>query len=171
MGKIKIAVIIAFAIILTLSAVFFSLNRSPVKGDSLLYTVEKGDSIRKIAEKMEGAGIIKNADFLIFLTKITGKTAIRAGRYRIHQGDGSMRILNKIVTGEVITSKVTIPEGYNLIQIADALSKANICDKNDFLKYSKDVIFLKKSEYSRQARKGISFLKHMLSPKTVMHAT
>ena len=49
-----------------------------------------------------------------------------------------LKILDKLVKGEVITYKITIPEGYTCTQIAELLDKKEVAEEEAFLKLVKD---------------------------------
>jgi UPF0755 protein len=48
-----------------------------------------------------------------------------------------LQILNKLARGEIVVYKITIPEGYTSIQIAELLDKKEIVEKESFLKLVK----------------------------------
>ena len=47
-------------------------------------------------------------------------------------------ILNQLVEGRVHLYRLTIPEGYNLVQIADAVTDAGLAERQSFLDAARD---------------------------------
>lgn len=129
--------LLIFAVIL-----FIYMSSSPMDEESVLFTVAKGSSLRQNANELKSKGIIRSSDFFVAMSYITGTRSIRSGRYRIYSSDSVARILKKIHSGEVVTARVTIPEGYSVAQAADAMEQAGICKASDFVKYSRDRAFL-----------------------------
>jgi UPF0755 protein len=58
---------------------------------------------------------------------------IIAGEYELSTKMSPVTILDYMTKGIVRLHKVCIPEGYNLVQIAEAIEKSGICNKEKFL--------------------------------------
>ena len=82
---------------------------------------------------------------------------IKSGKYRAYSNDSMFRILEKIEAGEVVTAKVTIPEGYNLKQMSELFESSGICGAQDFMKYSRDKSFLKRLGVDASSAEGYLF--------------
>jgi len=63
---------------------------------------------------------------------------LKYGEYNLSPSMNMLQILDKLVKGEVITYKITIPEGYTCKQIAELLEKKEIAEKEVFLELVKD---------------------------------
>lgn len=153
----KLAIASALAA-LSVAAVFITwISSSPLREESKLFTIPRGATVTTAAVMLQQEGIIRNARFFTLVSRITGKTAIRAGRYRAYRNDSSFRILDKIMTGMVLTAKVTIPEGYSIPQIAQEMEAMNICPAADLVKYSRDPALLKRLGINAPSAEGYLF--------------
>ena len=66
-------------------------------------------------------------------------------------------ILAKLVAGDVYQHSVTIPEGYNVVQIADMLDQKGLADKQDILRLSKDPEFIDSVKIKAPTLEGYLF--------------
>jgi len=67
---------------------------------------------------------------------------IRPGEYELDASLSSQEILAKLLSGRVVLHPVTIPEGYNLTQIADVLSTQQVTDAKEFTKLVRDRAYI-----------------------------
>jgi UPF0755 protein len=70
-------------------------------------------------------------------------TQIKQGKYRIAAGASSHEILLKLVRGDIMKARITIPEGFNIYQIAERLEKHNVAKKDDIIHFSSNAPFLR----------------------------
>ena len=64
------------------------------------------------------------------------------GEYELHAGMRPTELLEKLVAGDVYQHSVTIPEGYNVVQIADILDQKGLADKEAILQLNRDPAFI-----------------------------
>jgi UPF0755 protein len=96
-----------------------------------------------ISRQLEDKGIIKSSFKFALLAKLTGSVnQVKAGEYELSPAMLPREVLNKLVNGWVIQHMVTIPEGYNIYQIAETLAKEGLVKKQEFLAkaFDKDII-------------------------------
>jgi UPF0755 protein len=87
-------------------------------------TVEQGMSTQAIINRLAEAGIV---------------TDLRAGDYQFDSPITPLAAIDKIQRGLVYLERVTIPEGYNRFDIAEALAaKTSKATKEEFLKLTQD---------------------------------
>ncbi len=112
------------------------LNSPPSMMVSEDFIIREGDSVRGVARRLRGRNLITSAAFFNFTgrvaVKITG-SGIRKGKYRIAAGSSSFRILYSLMRGDVLTARVTVPEGFNLYQIAARLEASGVTGEGEFL--------------------------------------
>jgi len=89
--------------------------------------LEKNEIIRK-----------NNYTFRILIKLLKSEDKLKFGEYNLSPSMNMLQILDKLVKGEVIVYKITIPEGYNGTQIAELLDKKEITEKKTFLKLLED---------------------------------
>ena len=96
--------------------------------------IPKGSSPHKISQILKDSDVIYSKKLFIALIKFRGySTKLQAGLYDFNKKDSLSAIIEKIKNGESKNIKVTIPEGFNIKQIAHALSQHNICDEEKFI--------------------------------------
>lgn len=72
---------------------------------------------------------------------VVGK--LQAGEYCFTGGLSNQAIIEKLARGEVFYRPLTIPEGFNILQIGDLLATGFGYDRNDFLRQVRDEKFIK----------------------------
>jgi UPF0755 protein len=82
----------------------------------VIWTIEKGSSLTTVNRKLHNRDILSHPRLLSLFARLTGKTAIQAGRYQINSGDTATTLLHKFNRGAVISYQITFPEGWNYKQ-------------------------------------------------------
>lgn len=89
-----------------------------------LFTIERGQGLAQIADKMAQAGIISQPLAIRIAAKLDGRQAqIKAGEYQFPPHISMRAVLDKIVQGDVYQRQITIPEGLTSWQIVQLLRK------------------------------------------------
>ncbi|UFJ43311.1 endolytic transglycosylase MltG [Brevibacillus humidisoli] len=99
--------------------------------------VPSGSSVRDIGQLLEQEGLIRDATVFSYYVGVKGMgSRLQAGEYRFETGATIDQLISKMVSGDVImdTVRFTIPEGWNVEQIADSLAKEGLVDKQAFLR-------------------------------------
>jgi UPF0755 protein len=101
--------------------------------------IPQGKGFREAARILEDSGIIRDRRSFYLLARIEGAVGkIKAGEYEVHTQMTPRQVLSKLIRGEVIQYPVTIPEGYNIYQVAEVLEQAKVCSKTVFLEKARD---------------------------------
>ena len=96
--------------------------------------IPKGSSPHKIAKILKDSDVISSQKLFMSLIKFYGySTKLQAGLYDFNKKDSLNTIIEKIKKGESKNIKVTIPEGFNIKQIANVLAENKICDEEKFI--------------------------------------
>lgn len=98
--------------------------------------IPKGSSTSSIAQLLKQNNLIKNEYVFRFVSKMGDKEGrYKAGKYILSSGMSQREIMDKLVEGGISKDTIifTIPEGFELKQIADRLEKKGIIDKERFL--------------------------------------
>ncbi len=102
-------------------------------------TVLPGQHFKMIASQLEGAGIIRDSLRFKLFARFKGyDKRIKAGEYRLSAALSPKQVLEIMVSGKVALYKITIPEGYNLVQIAGIVSKMGLAEAPVFIKSATD---------------------------------
>jgi len=87
-----------------------------------IFSVEKGESLLEIGEKLEKESFIKNKIFFTLYVLSIGKHKnLQAGKYFLSSSMNIPEIAQKIISGEIANIKVTIPEGSTIKDIEEKL--------------------------------------------------
>ncbi|MGL4677417.1 MAG: endolytic transglycosylase MltG [Brevinema sp.] len=99
-----------------------------------LFEIQEGDSMTRITARLIDAEILtKKLPFRIY-AKITGQDSkLKIGTYNIPPQRSYQQILAILTSGKGIGNLVTIPEGFNIYQIAALLEEKEIVSAQDFL--------------------------------------
>jgi len=135
---------IILTVLLVVLAFFLTLLFAPTKNFPVGSVVEinPGDSLQTVTVKLHDRDIIKSKFvFRSLVILFGGEKKISAGDYLLGKRQGSFSLARRFVNGQfgIGTIKITIPEGWNIFQIADYLEKKTIqFDKTEFLKLAKE---------------------------------
>ncbi|MGA9173031.1 MAG: endolytic transglycosylase MltG [Thermoactinomyces sp.] len=113
--------------------VFFTLG-SPKRTAPVEVELPKNTTLKEIGAILQKKHLIRRSYFFRYYAAYKHKTNLQAGVYEIEPDETLDDMLAKFELGEQNTVKVTIPEGWNVLQIADALEKKGF-DKKKFLYY------------------------------------
>lgn len=116
---------------------------TPNNGSSeqVSFSVKNGESLDQVSANLEKSKLVKS-DFIFSLYMKASKRSgrIQAGEYQI-AGNLNMKDVAGIITaGQVISTRVTIPEGWTLEKMSDRVAAQKISTKEQFLaavKYTK----------------------------------
>ncbi len=118
--------------------VYSQLQPVEAKGEQeKLVTIPSGSSVRQIGNILEQQGLIKNGRLFGYYVQYKGwGEQLQAGDYRFVPGATIDELVKSMRDGEVIVNTVhfTIPEGWNVDQIAASLAEKSLVDKQTFLK-------------------------------------
>ena len=89
-----------------------------------------------IGAMLEQEGVIRSRYGFAVLRAVTalrGGRSLKAGEYRFDHPVPMTEVYDKIARGEVYTVSLTIPEGYNIFDVAQAVEDAGLGKRDDFL--------------------------------------
>jgi UPF0755 protein len=93
-----------------------------------------GASASAIGEKLESAGLIRNATAFSIAARVTGDGEnMKAGEYSIPRNMGLLQIIEKLAAGDAEQQWITIPEGKTLRQVAGLLTDQKIAKSGEFM--------------------------------------
>jgi UPF0755 protein len=127
--------LIVFFLLLTLLAVALGARELMLPASPPAETfveVVPGMGSRAIGALLAEHGIIRSRYAFDLWHVLRGGT-LKAGEYRFEQPATLAVIYNRLVRGDVYTQTVTIPEGFNLFDIAQAVQDAQLGSKESFL--------------------------------------
>lgn len=128
-----VSVGLAFGIIFT-AADYFGLGFG--RGNDCVIELEKGTSTIKIAQKLKDSGAVKIPILFRLYSKVKGyENSYKYGVYEFNNEIGYSGIAEMLMRdgAKADSVKVTIPEMASVDDIAEILSKAGVCTKDDFI--------------------------------------
>ena len=131
-----IAIILLLALLVAGAAYYIVLTPYGPTSETFV-EVAPGSSTHAIAIQLARTGIIRTQyAFAAIRTyrefKNTSGT-LKAGEYRFDHPATPEEIYNRLLRGDVYTKALTIPEGYNIFDIAQAVEAAGFTSRADFL--------------------------------------
>jgi len=129
------AAAIALGIIACLAVVAAFEEASPASKGSgdRLFSIQKGESLSRISERLQSEGFIRCAPLLRLIGRVRGTQGdFKAGYYRIPARSSTRAIHDLLVSGAQSLCKVTIPEGWTIGKIARHLQSLGVCALEDF---------------------------------------
>ncbi len=150
----------AIALSLFLMASFLTYVKSPVDIEDTTITVEipKGASFAAAVSILSDAGLIKHKALFYTLARMkNAQSRIRAGEYELSTSMSPAHILEKMIRGEVVEFPVSIPEGFDLADVAGRLAEDKLIRKEVFLNLAKDPEFLSSLGIKSRSVEGYLF--------------
>jgi UPF0755 protein len=121
--------------------------------------VEKGISLREIARRLEERKIIAHPSWFTFYGNERGiAQKVKAGRYTFASSMSPRQVLDKLVEGvPQEETAVTVPEGKNLIQVAELLEQAGVCTKDEVTRLAREPRFAREQGVGGDSLEGWLF--------------
>ena len=91
------------------------------------FTVNRGDGLSIVADRLEEAGLVTRADLLKVYARVHAlDTGVKAGTYVISAGASAASVLEQLVEGDVKLLRLTIPEGLTTAQIIRRVRESDL---------------------------------------------
>ena len=139
--RMRVRLLVAMIAALIIIAAGLRSTFQPVgeKSPLVKVSVPRGRGVGGIGEALEKSGVIRSATAFQFYVRWHGAgSRLRAGRYSLSGNMSLARILHTLEQGPGRSDRlrVTVPEGYTLTQIADALEETGVCDATSFREFA-----------------------------------
>lgn len=146
--------------LLVASFLYFSL--SPVDSRYITSTVDipKGTSFKQIVDILQEKGLVKSKSLFYALAVLKqANRQIRAGEYELASSMSPDEIIDRLVKGMIKGYKVTIPEDWDLQEIADLLASRDLrlVDRKAFLAAARDPELLRSLNIQGTSAEGYLF--------------
>lgn len=104
--------------------------------------ITNGLGIKDIAQRLEESRVIKNGEVFIIYVLLKGVgNRLQAGEYEFRPGATISSVTRKLVSGDVVVRRLTIPEGVNVNEIGELLEKKRVVTKEEFLNRARSMEF------------------------------
>ena len=112
-------------------------------GQDVLIDIQPGASLGKIAELLEEKKVITSSfKFRLLARYKKVSTDLQAGRFRFNTGWLPQKVLDTLVSGQPVLSRITIPEGLTWWQTARLLADAGFASYEELAQVVQDKQFL-----------------------------
>lgn len=104
-------------------------------GNNADFSVPKGAGLSAIAEDLKDSGIIRFSSVFKIYTKLSGEHIWQTGVHKLNTGMSYKEIIAVLQdTPKAVNGTVTVPEGYELRQIADLLTEQGLVNREVFMR-------------------------------------
>ncbi len=151
--------LLALAILLSIALALSWWGLAPVTPPpNTSLTVKPGSSLILVARQLATKKVIQSPLSLRLLAQLQNQeAAIQAGQYSFTLPATPSEVLQRLVAGDVVQISVTIPEGFNLEQIAARLEQMGIAEQNAILSTARNPEVLKELGIAAQSLEGYLF--------------
>lgn len=160
-----ILIILLTSTFLFIKSSYGKVVQSPFKfnAETINLKVANGDSLNNILSKLKQQDLIRSSYLIKYYMKSNNiDVTIKPGLYVINKDMTLEKFLHNLNNGvfDENSIKVTIPEGFNIEQIAGRLEEKQVVKKEDFLKALQEYIlpsYIKKNSGRKYALEGFLF--------------
>ena len=159
-AKFSILCFVGAAIVVGACALWFSsfLSQSVTPPQAQTIQIKPGTSFTQVARNLEQAGIVSDSRRFILLARWQDATAhIHAGEYLFDTAASPRDVLDRLISGDVRKLQMTIPEGFNLAEIAARIEANEIGKPDAFLALARDAELLKTLAIDAASLEGYLF--------------
>ncbi len=150
--------LVAAGILAVIAGSHLMLNPADNGHEEVMFEIRGGESFKNIARELEDSGLLKSRYLIYPLAWINRQmSSLRAGKYRLNTSMTPGEILDILAKGKVVTTLLTIPEGYNMFQIAREVEMAGHDTRKNFLEAARDRSFLKSIGIEHESAEGFLF--------------
>lgn len=101
--------------------------------NDVLFEVKKGENFNSIVKRLKEERIISNPAIFRWQAKLSGSMQkLKYGIYQIKAHESYSSVIKKLYNGKSYSINITIPEGYNIFDIATLLENKNLVKKENF---------------------------------------
>ncbi|MGO9568333.1 MAG: endolytic transglycosylase MltG [Desulfomonilaceae bacterium] len=127
-------------------------------GEEVIVTIPKGASLSQVGTVLQEKGVISSRLLFKLVAMIRGEQRkIKAGDYALKTGSDAGDVLDQLISGKTLMISLTVPEGFDMYQVADLFNQAGIMSREDFLIAAKDPVFLKELNVDANSLEGYLF--------------
>ena len=119
--------------------------------------VRPGTSSRAIAARLRTTGVLRDEwSFLLLHYLLPGQT-LKAGEYYFDRALSPWEVLRKLRRGDVRQHSMTIPEGYNIFEVAEAVSASGLVSRDQIREVLQDTALIDDLDPSAASLEGYLF--------------
>ncbi len=125
-------------LLIILAGLFFS-ALLPYAGEQKIFTVEKGEGFKDVANSLEAESLIKSSLAVKFYMLLSASAFdLKPGVYLIAPSMGAIDIISLLTKGDRQIEKITLPEGSSIYDMDRILSENYVMPAGEFIKYGEE---------------------------------
>jgi UPF0755 protein len=139
---------------------------------NMVVNIPSGQTFKVTTDILFKAGIIRSPFKFNMVARLKGyDKQLKAGEYILAASMPPIKILEKLVKGDVKLYKLTIPEGLNIYQIAELVAQEGFAEKAVFIESSTDAAFAREHGIPAETFEGYLYPETYYFPKNVSTRT
>jgi UPF0755 protein len=104
--------------------------------------LKPGWSTKHIANELQTNGVIRSARALLLYHYVMKPRTLKAGEYKFEDSASALQVHERLAHGDIYVHMVTVPEGFNMFEIAEAIEAAGLGNQQDFVENAKKQVAL-----------------------------
>jgi len=152
-GFLKTVFLVSLVIVIAISIKFYYFLNTSVSDSQkeIIFEIPPGYGLNAISKRLETMNLVKDADLLRLYVYFSGGVKLfKVGEYALKPSHTPIEIYSILISGRSILYNLTIPEGYNIYQIASVMREKGLGNPGEFLKLVKDPAVI--SEFNLRGR-------------------
>jgi len=139
--------------------------------------IPKGSSGRTISRILADQGVVRSQWTFALLCREQSNRRLQAGEYYFDHPQTAFEVFDMLAAGKVFVLTVTVPEGYNTMQIADLLQEKKLVTRDDFLVAARDATPIRDLAPTAPSVEGFlfpatyQFPRHISAPRIISEMT
>jgi UPF0755 protein len=129
---VKVCLMVALLLVLALllDVLAFLVLPPTFWGKEKRVLILRGSTFQEVVHVLDEEGLLRSPTRFYLMARVLGiAQRVKAGEYELSTAMMPSVILHKLVTGDVVKYRVTLPEGYTVRQIAVRLAERGIIDE------------------------------------------
>ncbi len=152
--------------------------RTPYRGYSgpaAVVDIPRGASTSQIGGALARAGVVRSALAFDVWSRWRHETKLEAGEYRFDRPMTPLEVFRQVAEGQVWVVSLTVPEGWTMFDIADAVAGAGLASRKAFLQAACDPALIRDFAPSAPSLEGFLFpatyrFPHQTTPEAIVQA-
>jgi UPF0755 protein len=162
---------LALLLVIILLGGAWLLNRlsQPWKGftEPVLIEFPRGTSTSRMASMLAEKGVVQHPWLFLAARFLRHGGRLQAGEYQFSKAASPLDVYGRISRGDIFYMQLLIPEGFNLFDVADGVSKLGTMSAATFLEAARDPSLIRDLDPRAETLEGFLFPnKYRVYPKT-----
>lgn len=127
-------------------------------GSEVVVEIEAGQPAKVAAARLQHAGVIRSALLFRVLMRLRrAEEEIRAGEYAFSGEVTPSQVLDRLMRGDVVRHRLTVPEGLRADEVADLAENAGFGTAREFLSAASDPSLVRDIDSKAESLEGYLF--------------